>query len=306
MLKKRNRNISDDKKLLNLYIRYMRDYRKDEDFKNIEAVPAESKQKISIYNPPLQFTREHIFLVSEYNDLCTKINEEHDNRRKKTLIKELAKLEPYKKRFNYIEQSQKRSINQDSLLHKVVEMYDNMPNIGLEPEAYNNCYDNWLECDGYIELDDVTILVTDIKNFSYETYLISELFGVNMDNKSKEKIILDLYPLPIIENYLPDEYYKDITVWKEKCMKVDSAVKYLINSGYIKKSKEDALKLVTNEDAKWLLERLIKYKLKYNKTISIKQDGKNFQLKSIILHQYFNHLFDLKTARKLTENSTLI
>ena len=53
-MEKRKRNISDDKKLINLYIKYMRDYLEESSFINIKAIRQEDKLNPKIYAKPLQ------------------------------------------------------------------------------------------------------------------------------------------------------------------------------------------------------------------------------------------------------------
>ena len=53
-MEKRKRNFSDAKKLINLYIKYMRDYLEESSFINIKAIRQEDKLNPKIYAKPLQ------------------------------------------------------------------------------------------------------------------------------------------------------------------------------------------------------------------------------------------------------------
>ena len=303
---KRIRTISNDKKTLNLYIRYMRDYRKDVSFKNIIAIKEEAKTKISLYKVPIQFSSEHLYLSNTHRKLEKQLEQEVDEKKQKNILNELKELKPYFDRYiEIIKRQQSRQVS-NKLFANIKNIYDDMPRLDSHPEAYNNIYDDSLDSDGYIQLDNNLIPIQDIKEFEYRIYLICTLFGISMENKITDNILLELCSFQMIENDLPNEYYKYIEDWKSKCYKVDDGINYLIKSKLITKSREVALNLSTNDNAKWLLEKLIQYKSKYKTTISIKQDSKNYKLKALILHQYFKKLFTIKTAENITQNSTLI
>ena len=289
----------------------MRDYLKDKDFQNIKAIKEESKQKVEIFAKPLQFkNKDHKFLGEKWRKLQADHNDEMDKREKKTIARKIRELKPYIDRYNEIKRSNSLSSHKKSnetllnLLQDVRGVYTGLECIDSNPENYNNAYDDWLEENRFMDINGNIIFVNDIKEFAFKIQLISDLFGIDVYNKSIKHVILSRFHMfDLFEGDLPMEYDCYINEWKIKCAKIDDAVTYLRKSRYINKSKEEALKVVTNEDAKWLLESLMKYKTRHNKTISILKYSKNYRIKAIILYQYFKKIFTLQMATKITQYS---
>ena len=245
--------ISDDKALLNLYIRYMRDYQNDDDFKNIAAVREDSKLKISIFPEPIQFKEEdtkkesgHKFLGQQYNKLYNSYQEEQDGRKKKSIKKELEKLQPFKDRYDLIIKAQKKPLKSSSFLSGIIEIFDDRPKIDTNPEAYNHLYDDCIESDGFIELNKLVISIKDIKDFSYQYSLIACLFGLNENTKTIENSLLHIIPITLEENTIPQYYEEQIDKWIKSSKQVDDAIKYLISSGYINQSRNKIIDKVDN------------------------------------------------------------
>lgn len=302
----RKRTIKEDKKLLNLYIRYRRDYLKDDDFKNMKALTEENHKKIKLYFEPLQFNnKDHKWLSDEYKDRENKIKNEKDGRKRKTLKKELNKLKPYKERYDEIVRIQSLQKSKSKLLSNVISIYDNREKIDTNPEAYNDIHDSFEESD-MISINDIIINPKDILEFNYHLHLLRELFGLDQSKTEIINVLLNLLPIHMEEGVISDYYTEKVNTWIEKSRRIDDAVKYLISSNYIKLSKEKALEKVTNEDAKWLLHACIKYEEKNNSKITIKRDKKNHNIKSKILHKIFKDCFNSKTAETITKYSSLI
>jgi hypothetical protein len=302
----RKRTIKEDKKLLNLYIRYRRDYLKDDDFKNMKALTEENHKKIKLYFEPLQFNnKDHKWLSDEYKDRENKIKNEKDGRKRKTLKKELNKLKPYKERYDEIVKIQSRIKHKNRILSKIETPYDNKESIDTNPEAYNYIYDSFEESD-MISINDIIINPKDILEFDYHLHLLRELFGLDQSNTKIINVLLTLLPIQMEEGDISDYYTEKVYRWIEKSKRIDDAVKYLISSKYINLSNKKALKIVTNENAKWLLIACLKYEERNNVKITIKRDKKNLNIKSKILHQIFRDYFNLKTAETITKYSSLI
>lgn len=76
----RNRTISVDKKLINSYIRYMRDYVKDEQYKYLTAIKQEDKVKFNLYKNNEVVSK---YFKNDYNRAKSEYEKETDGRRKK-------------------------------------------------------------------------------------------------------------------------------------------------------------------------------------------------------------------------------
>lgn len=303
---KKRRTISNDKQLLNLFIRYKRDYIKDNDFENIKAITEESSLKIKLYFEPIQFDNDkHKMLSKQFKELQNSIKNEKDGRKLKSLKNQLNKLKPYKERYDEIVKSQSRGQAKSKFLSKIIEPFDDKERIDFNPEAYNSIYDSWEESN-IIEIDNIWISPKEILEFDYHLILLSELFSLKINNKEVSNALLSLLPVQIEEGDLSESYLDNVSQWINKSKRVDKAIEYLLNSGYIKLSRKRALKVVTNEDAKWLLSACIKYEERNNSKITLKRDNKNYNIKSKILHQIFKKRFDIKTAETITKYSSLI
>jgi hypothetical protein len=306
MLKERNRKINEDKQLLNLFIKYKREYLKDNDFKNIYALHQENSKKIKLYFEPTQFkNKDHYFLSDRCNKIINSIEKEKDNRKIKTLKKELNKLKPQKQRYDEIVKIKSTVKSTGKLLSNIIEPYDDKENIDTNPEAYNNIYDS-LEDSSIIEIDNIMIDPKEILEFDYHLHILCELFGLDKNNNSVINVLLSLLPIQMEEGDISEYYKTGVSQWIDKSKKVDNAILYLLSSGYINLSRKKALTKITNNDAKWLLTACNKYEKRNNCKITLKRDTKNYNIKSKILHQIFKKWFDTKTAETITKYSSLI
>ena len=180
---KKRRTISNDKQLLNLFIRYKRDYIKDNDFENIKAITEESSLKIKLYFEPIQFDNDkHKMLSKQFKELQNSIKNEKDGRKLKSLKNQLNKLKPYKERYDEIVKSQSRGQAKSKFLSKIIEPFDDKERIDFNPEAYNSIYDSWEESN-IIEIDNIWISTKEILEFDYHVILLSEIFSIKIKNK---------------------------------------------------------------------------------------------------------------------------
>lgn len=299
-MKKRKRNILDDKKLVNLYIRYMRDYLEESSFINIKAIRQEDKLNPIIYAKPLQLNHEnHKMLRNKQQILKDKLKNEKDSLEIVYLKKELEKIKPYIERIESCSPKKPQYIKKTSILSKIIEPYDNKGCIDLYPEDYNNIYDKWSDEDEIINVQGLDIFVDEIKKFDYHIYLISELFGLDTNSESKTNIILKI----LLLNHFRIEQNHSNDGWKEKFIKVNSAAKYINKSGLLNNIDRIDINKVTNNDAKWLLECRKRFKESYQKdSFQIKKKN-NYSIKALILHETYVNWFDIDVAKMIVKNS---
>lgn len=86
----RDRNISDEKKLLNLYIKYQRDYAGNQQFANLRGIAHENTLKVELFNYPYKELKG----LDELELRIDKLKEKHKQkgRPSKKLEKEISQL----------------------------------------------------------------------------------------------------------------------------------------------------------------------------------------------------------------------
>ncbi len=303
----RDRNISDEKKLLNLYIKYQRDYAGNQQFANLRGIAHENTLKVELFNYPYKELKG----LDELELRIDKLKEKHKQkgRPSKKLEKEISQLnsELTKSNTNY-----EAYCNLDAKIYRTGKkpFWETVSKLkALKTEKTIKELNDYKESkDGFIELQTdegiIAIEPMDVLRLQDDINQIALVFKI--DNYHNDNAVINTI-FEILSIYEDTDYkkiHKIMKLWECRCIQfnLQSEVFYEYELSNI--SKVRALKRVKsrNINALKIISFCIEFENVYGKKLSIQKHG-NRKLKSAYLFNLFKGNTTMAMCEKVSKYS---